>query len=133
MDRKKYFINIGIEPYPNPKSKPLLYFRYVDGILPFSVMKQNTINFFQNLIFYSIHSCLVFTHKKEINKSLSFLDVLLEKSNKKFITSVYRKPTFTGQYTRLDLFGPKKRKINLIGTLVQWFSTTGPRTGAGSY
>ena len=35
-----------------------------------------------------------------------------------FITSVYRKPTFTGQYLRWNSFSPQKRKINLIGTLV---------------
>ena len=34
------------------------------------------------------------------------------------LTSVYRNPTFMGQYTHWDLFGPKKRKINLIGSLV---------------
>ena len=39
--------------------------------------------------------------------------LLVEKSNKKFLTSIYKKPTFTGQYTRWDSFGPKKRKINL--------------------
>ena len=49
---------------------------------------------------------------------MSFLDVLVEKSNKNFITSVYRKPTLTGQYARWDSFGPKKRKTNLIGTRV---------------
>ena len=53
----------------------------------------------------------------QVNKSLSFHDVLVEKSNKKFITSVYKKPTFTGQYTRWDSF-ESKRKTNLIGTLV---------------
>ena len=33
-------------------------------------------------------------------------------------SSIYRKPTFTGQYLRWDSFGPTKRKTNLIGTLV---------------
>ena len=61
---------------------------------------------------------LVFTHKKEINNSLSFLDVLVKKYNETFLTSVYRKPTFTGQYTCWDSFGSKKMKTNLIGTLV---------------
>ena len=64
---------------------------------------------------------MVFTHKKAFNNSLSFLDVLVDKCNKTFITRtlVYRKPTFTEQYTRWDSFGPKKRKTNLISTLVQ--------------
>ena len=48
----------------------------------------------------------------------SFLDVLVKKSNEGFLTSVFRKPTFTGQYFRWDSFGPTKRKTNLIETLV---------------
>ena len=42
---------------------------------------------------------------------------LWKKSNTKFLTSAYRKP-FSNQYNRWDLFGPKSRKNNLIGTLV---------------
>ena len=41
-----------------------------------------------------------------------------KKSDSKFITSVYRKPTFTGQYIQWDSFGPSKRKKNLVSTLV---------------
>ena len=40
------------------------------------------------------------------------------KSDSKFVTSVYRKPTFNGQYIRWDSFGPSKHKKNLISTLV---------------
>ena len=66
----------------------------------------------------SLHQSLTFTHEKEVNGKLPFLDVLVEKSNTKFLTSVYRKPSFSGQYNRWDSFGPKSRKNNLIGTLV---------------
>ena len=45
------------------------------------------------------------------------MDVLVIKSNNKFITSVYRKLTFTGQYIHWQSFGPKQRKTNLIDTL----------------
>ena len=45
-------------------------------------------------------------------------DVLVEKDGTGFLTSVYRKPTFTGQYIRWNSFGPKTRKISLIKTLV---------------
>ena len=34
-----------------------------------------------------------------------------------FMTSVYRKKTFTGLYTKWDSFTPRKYKINLIRTL----------------
>ena len=61
---------------------------------------------------------LRFTHEKESNHCLPFLDVLVERRDSEFSTSVYRKPTFTGQYLRWNSFSPHKQKINLIGTLV---------------
>ena len=66
----------------------------------------------------SLHPSLTFTHEKKVEGKFPFLDVIVEKSNTEFLTSVYRKPTFTGQYIRWDSFGPKSRKNNLIGTLV---------------
>ena len=48
---------------------------------------------------------------------MRFLDVLVEKSDTGFLTSVYRKPTFSGLYTRWGSFCPKQRKISLIKTL----------------
>ena len=65
-----------------------------------------------------LHPSLTFTHEKEVEVKLPFLDVLVEKSNTEFLTLVYRNPTVTGQYVRWDLFGPKSRKNNLIGTLL---------------
>ena len=44
----------------------------------------------------SMHSALKFTFEKEENDQLSFFDVLVEKSNEGFLTSVFSKPTFTG-------------------------------------
>ena len=44
----------------------------------------------------SMHSALKFTFEKEENDQLSFLDVLVEKSNEGCLTSVFSKPTFTG-------------------------------------
>ena len=47
---------------------------------------------------------------KESNLALPFLDVLVEKSSFKFIISIYRKPTFLGEYLRWNYFSPQKRK-----------------------
>ena len=65
----------------------------------------------------SLHPSFKFTNKIKTNNSLPFLDVLVTKSNNKFITSVYRKPIFTGQYIHWNSFGSKQRKTNLINTL----------------
>ena len=45
----------------------------------------------------SLHPSLRFTFEKECNRTLPFLDVLVEKNDHEFVTSIYRKPTFTGQ------------------------------------
>ena len=44
----------------------------------------------------------------------------MERSVTSFEISVYRKPTFTGQYLSGESFSPTKQKINLISTLVHW-------------
>ena len=67
--------------------------------------------------FHSLQSSLRFTFEKESNLALPFLVVLVEKSPSKFIASIYRKPTFTGQYQRWNFFSIQKRKTNLILTL----------------
>ena len=66
----------------------------------------------------SLHPSLRFTFEKECNRTLPFLDVLVEKNDHEFVTSIYRKPTFTGQYIHWNSFCPMKRKTNLISTLV---------------
>ena len=57
-----------------------------------------------------------FWEEKKSNLALPFLYVLVEKSSSKFITSIYRKPIFTGQYLRWNSFSPQKRKTNVILT-----------------
>ena len=50
--------------------------------------------------------------------SNKFSDILVKRcSNNTFITSVYRKKTFTRLYTKWDSFAPRKFKVNLIRTL----------------
>ena len=67
---------------------------------------------------FSLHSSLHFTFEKELNSSLLFLNVLVEKHKTGFITYVNRKPTFTSRYVHWDSFSPIKQKINLVTILV---------------
>ena len=46
----------------------------------------------------SLHNDIKFTKEIEENNQLLFLDVLIKRKDDKFITSVFRKPTFNGQY-----------------------------------
>ena len=93
-------------------SKPSTYFRYVDDRFAIFHNEEESENFFNQL--NCLHSSLKFTCKKEKNNCLPFLDVNMERTVTGFETSVYRKPTFTGQYLRWEYFSPNKQKINFI-------------------
>ena len=56
--------------------------------------------------------------ESENNDSLAFLDVLVTRQHTSFVTTIYRKPTFSGLYLNWFSFAPLGRKINLIRTLV---------------
>ena len=43
---------------------------------------------------------MCFSFEQEINDKLSFLDVEVSRQQGKFVTTVYRKPTFSGMYTQ---------------------------------
>ena len=66
----------------------------------------------------SCHSNIKFTIEFEQNKTIPFLDILVTRNqNNTFMTSIYRKKTFTGLYMKWDSFTPRKYKINLIRSL----------------
>ena len=79
-------------------SKPKMYYCNMDDT--FVVLSNNDeCNLFLDS-FNSFHPSLRVTFEAESNLAFPFLDVLVEKSPSKFITFIYRKPTFTGQYLR---------------------------------
>ena len=96
--------------------KPAIYFRYVDDT--FAIFKQegDVDDFLVTL--NCLHPALKFAFEKEHDGKLPFLDILVERTELSFETSVYRKSTFSGQYIRWKSFSPRKRKMNLITTLV---------------
>ena len=72
--------------------------------------KEERLQLFLNY-FNSCHKNIRFNCKKETNNKLSFLDI-------QFITSVYRKPTFSGVFSHFDSFIPRGYKFNLVSTLI---------------
>ena len=96
--------------------KPGVYFRLVDDTFTIFGSELGCDHFQEKLSL--LHPALKFTVETEQNNSLNFLDVLVEKEGTGFLTSIYRKPTFTGQYIRWTSFSPKKRKNSLFKTLV---------------
>ena len=66
----------------------------------------------------SKHQNINFTIEKENVGSLSFLDVQVCRKNSKFVTSVYRKPTFRGVFTNYESFLPTYQKRRLLSKLL---------------
>ena len=93
-----------------------MYYRYVDDTFCLFKNEKDADSFLIQL--NSMHPSLKFTVEKESDHQLAFLDVFVHKTSPAFLTSVYRKSTFNGLYTRWDSFCPQQRKINLIKTLV---------------
>ena len=110
--------NIFVGYYENKlfafNSKTFLYQRYVDDIFSIFTTETQCDQFFA--VLNSLHPSLRLTVEKD--GVLPCLDVKLEISSNEFLTSVYRKPTFTGFYTNWNSFEPTKRKIYLLDTLV---------------
>ena len=66
------------------------------------------------------HPNIRFTDEPERNGKLAFLDVLVirDDATKKYITTIYRKPTETGLYLLYDSNQCRRYKLGLIKTLV---------------
>ena len=61
---------------------------------------------------------ITFTSEIEENCSLSFLDIKISRENNIFVTSVYRKPTFSGVFTNFQSFIRDIYNHGLIETLL---------------
>ena len=93
--------------------KPFIYLRYVDDTFVRFFSRNEALKSFHKL--NDLHPSLSFTMVEENN--YKFLDVLVERGESVFLTSVFRKPTFTGLYMSWDVFAPRSRKLNLIKCL----------------
>ena len=76
-------------------NKPKFYLRYVDEILAAFDNKQDSLNFLNFL--NKRHPNVKFTIEKQINHSITFLDVFISDINNQNLTlQVYHKLTYTG-------------------------------------
>jgi len=95
MHELRYRSSLGGDP---AECRPDLLCRYVDDLFLLFPNPDSLNRFFTNI--NSIHRNIVFTKELETNNFLHFLDVLIEKTSKGFITSTYRKSTHTGFYSK---------------------------------
>ena len=100
-----------------PEDFKLVYYRrYVDDI--FALFRSpDHLEKFTNYLNLKQKN-IKFTYEKKSNNSLSFLDILISRSENCFKTSVYHKPIFSGVYSNFDSFIYDQYKIGLIFTLL---------------
>ena len=104
-----------IESCPS-EFRPVVYKRYVDDI--FLLFRHSShLSKFQEYM-NTKHSNIRFTSELESNNCFNFLDILIERSDSGFITSVYRKPTFSGVYSNFFSFIHPNFKFSLVWTLL---------------
>ena len=70
------------------------------------------------LLVKSLYPNIKFTYEIEENNSISFLDIKINRDNNRFLSSVYRKPTFSGVFTNFDSYIPLSYKSGLISSLL---------------
>ena len=77
-------------------NNPKFYLRYVDDILPAFDNEQDSLNFL--ICLNNRHHNIKFTIEKQINHSISFLDVFISGVNNQTLTlQTYHKSTYTGR------------------------------------
>ena len=76
--------------------KPYIYLCFVDDTFACFSSRNEVMSLFHCL--NDLHPSLTFTMDEEKDNKLPFLDVLVEHCSFAFITSKYRKPTFTSLY-----------------------------------
>ena len=95
-----------------------LYRRFVDDTFALVESRSSAEKFLKCL--NGLHpGVLRFTMEGEENGRLPFMDVLVRREMAGFTTTIYRKPTFTGLYTRWDSYCATGQKIALIRSLTQ--------------
>ena len=96
--------------------KPFLYRRYVDDIFLLFRSKSHVNPFFDYL--NSKHPNIKFTLEHERDGKISFLDASIHRENNNFLTSVFRKSTFSGVGMSYFSFCDQKFKSNAVQTLL---------------
>ena len=104
--------------------KPVVYRRYVDDVFVLFKSKEHLKHFVNYM--NSKHKSIKFTFETEDSNNFSFLDVKITRKNKRFVTSIFRKATFSGVYTNYDHFILDTYKIGLVHTLLFGFSKSIP-------
>ena len=110
-----YYEQIWFNDCPD-EFKPLYYKRYVDNI--FVLFRSSHHLEKLNKYLNTKHANIKFISEKDVNRSLSFLDVLISGKKKIFTIAVYHKSIFSGVYSKFNGFITDEYKHGLIFTLL---------------
>ena len=109
-------MNWVLDQIPNNITQPSILIRYVDDLFCTFSDRNQLDNYFQSIS--NIHPNITFSKELETNNHLAYLDISINKSNGKFETSVFRKKTSTGLYTKWNSLCLLKYKRNLVRCLL---------------
>ena len=103
-----------LEQYPK-EFKPVFYRRYVNDIFVLFKLTEHLSKFCD--YFNTCHPNKSFSLEQEKNGKLSFLHVEVSWEKGKFVTTVYRKPTFRDVFTHFESFLPTVYEFGMVYTL----------------
>ena len=110
-----YMCRVENNVIPSLNNQPVIYTRYVDDI--FLVLRD--INALAEIKHkFEQLSQLHYTYELEEKKSIAFLDVRVTRGTNKLETSVYTKPTNTGECINYNGIVPDKYKVSTIKTFL---------------
>ena len=96
--------------------RPIKYRRYVDDIFVLCRDREHHNKFKEYM--NTRHQNISFTDELEVDNHLPFLDVSVTRTDDGFVTSLYRKGTFSGVFTNFFSFLSMQFKSCLISTLL---------------
>ena len=110
-----HYEKIWLNKHP-PQFKPVVYKRYIHDIFVLFKSKEH-LKLFVNYMNLK-HKNIKYTFETEDSNNFSFLDDKLTRQNKRFVTSTFRKATFSGVVTNYDSFISDTYKIGLVHVLL---------------
>ena len=96
--------------------RPVYYKRFVDDIFVLFKKREHLEPFLSYM--NKRHNNINFSFETEKNGVLPFLDVKIFREKNKFVTSIFRKDSFSGVYTNFTSFIPLEYKFGLVYTLL---------------
>ena len=108
--------------------KPSMWLRYIEDTFILWPHQEDVQILLDHM--NSIRPSIQFTMEKEQDNKLPFLNVLVTCTEQGFRSSVYHKPTFTGQYLNFNSHHPYTIKKGIIRCLQHWAKTISSDTDA---